>query len=489
MYSKTMFERHWEWPQALEIQSSWRLEKLFEIRVLQAKQGRAKPHKLHDGVKYALEGVMRRDLNMTRARFLSARVRGGGTLWSQCLGISRPPQTSFTPSSLLYRSEGVAEAVTMPAPVVIKAGVIAVSIVVAAGVAIYESPELRRMAEDFRRRIAIALHSLGDSISPQERENLFNRPEDAEGFLQSRGIDIRADEQGLDADEETRRRQREELMYWNAIAEEKRKESEKTASPRQTRSRGSSFDDFLKEDASGEKGTFVFNSGAEVQGAEAEGLKHRGVHGLRDLNYSAYTNPFADEHGIDENIAFENSLMDPEKDEVGTDIYSVSHNGREERETGATLSTPAEHIPNLVDVEYSGHQPEPALSSFSERELGPNEFMTAGQDDRHDAYSSIQAWAQTSDPSFYSPLPTTPAGPLSEPELISDGQLTPTDSASLAGSGEDIGEEARSTTSQEPGRYYDVMSDDEDMMTPASWTEVGSVVSESDAGAQPTPAR
>ena len=36
-------------------------------------------------------------------------------------------------------------------------------------------------------------------------------------------------------------------------------------------------------------------------------------------------------------------------------------------------------------------------------------------------------------------------------------------------------------------RYYDVMSDDEGtgMMTPASWTEVGSVVSESDTGAVP----
>ncbi|KAK6087385.1 hypothetical protein SCUP234_01543 [Seiridium cupressi] len=370
-------------------------------------------------------------------------------------------------------------------------GVIAVSVVVAAGIAIYESPELRRIAEDLRRRIAVALHSLGDSITPQERENLFNRPEDAEGFLLSRGIDVRqGDEQGVDADEETRRRQREELMYWNAIAESKRDQEKKDpekaeVEPRRTASRGSSFDDFLQRDATNEKGAFVFNSGTDVQGAENDGLRRRGD-GARGLNYSVYTNPFADEHGIDEHVALENSLVEPERDDLD-DIYSVSHNGREnrDRETTATLSAPPEHVPSpLVEIDTPFRQPVPAPSSTSERELGQDEYMTAGQEDRHDAYSSIQAWAQTSNTGFYSPLPVSPAGPMSEPELISEGQLTPTDSASLAGSGEDVGGEANSSTGEQ-SRYYDVLSDDEGIMTPASWTEVGSVISESDAGVHP----
>lgn len=371
----------------------------------------------------------------------------------------------------------------------LSAGVIAVGVVVAVGVAIYESPELRRIAEDLRQRIAVALHSLGDSISPQERENLYNRPEDAEGFLLSRGIDVRAGgEPGVDADEETRRRQREELLYWNAIADSKRdqekKDQEKMAEvePRRTASRGSSFDDFLKKDATNEKGAFIFNSGADVQGVEAEGLRRRGE-GVRGLNYSVLTNPFADEHGIDEHVALENSLMEPEKDEMD-DIYSVSqgHQDDRDRETSATLSSPPEHIPSdLIDVETPIRQPVAPPAAASVSELGPEEYMTAGQDDRHDAYSSIQAWAQASHSGFYSPLPVSPAGPLSEPELISEGQLTPTDSASLAGSGEDIGEEIHSVS----GRHDDVLSDDEGMLTPASWTEVGSVISESDGGAHP----
>ena len=113
-----------------------------------------------------------------------------------------------------------------------------------------------------------------------------------------------------------------------------------------------------------------------------------------------------------------------------------------------------------------------------ERELDEDEFMTAGQEDRADAYASIQAWAQGSSAGFYSPLPVSPAAPLSEPEMISNGDLTPTDSASLAGSGEDIGNDAASSKNGD----YDVMSEDSDgIATPNSWSEVGSTVSESES--------
>jgi hypothetical protein len=113
--------------------------------------------------------------------------------------------------------------------------------------------------------------------------------------------------------------------------------------------------------------------------------------------------------------------------------------------------------------------------------------MTAGQEDRDEAYASIQAWAQNTSTDFYSPLPVTPTAPMSEPEMISDdGMLTPTDSVSLVGSGEDVANDAQSSREGETGRYYDVMSESSGMATPASWSEVGSVISESDA---PVPVR
>ncbi|KAJ0117890.1 hypothetical protein J7T55_014340 [Diaporthe amygdali] len=396
----------------------------------------------------------------------------------------------------------------------ISAGVIAVSVAVAAAIAIYESPELQRMATDLRRRIAMALHSLGDGIGPESSngEPLFNRPEDAEGFLQSGEVD---------ADDDTRRRQREELLYWNAMKlsqelEKQTAENEKMKEREKLTHSGTTFDDFLREDESAnEKGTYVFNTGADVRNNE-DGLVRRrgGSEGVRGLNSSIYANPFADEHGIDYN-EMEDSQISPEKDEVFStdDIYTASPRPAV-NSLSRTLSPATESVPELIpakspfadELSSDSSKPETASTpreSVAELELAEGEYMTAGQSremeqDEHDAYASIQAWAeqqqqaqrqnQETSRDFYSPLPVTPAAPLSEMsdgEMVSEGQLTPTDSASVAGSGFDVANELASQNGS--SKYYDVLSEDEDgIPTPAhSWTEVGSVVSESEDGVRP----
>ncbi|KAI7781668.1 hypothetical protein SLS64_013075 [Diaporthe eres] len=395
----------------------------------------------------------------------------------------------------------------------ISAGVIAVSVAVAAAIAIYESPELQRMATDLRRRIAVALHSLGDNIGPENGngEPLFNRPEDAEGFLQSGDVD---------ADDETRKRQREELLYWNAMKlsqelEKQTAENEKIKEREKLSRSGTTFDDFLQEDqTANEKGTYVFNTGADVRNNEDGLVRRRGAsEGVRGLNSSIYANPFADENGIDYN-ELEDSQISPEKDEVLStdDIYTASPRPADSL-LSRTLSPAPESLPELVPAEpervviFDATQPQVASTpseSVAEAELGQDEYMTAGQDremqqDEHDAYASIQAWAeqqqqaqrqnQESSRDFYSPLPVTPAAPLSEMsdgEMVSEGQLTPTDSASVAGSGFDVANELASQNGS-ASKYYDVLSEDEDgIPTPAhSWTEVGSVVSESEDGVRP----
>ncbi|KAF7548581.1 hypothetical protein G7Z17_g6973 [Cylindrodendrum hubeiense] len=373
----------------------------------------------------------------------------------------------------------------MPHPLVATGAVVAVTVAVATAVAIYESPEVRRYADDVRRRVAFALHAMGDGINPAHREPRFNRPEDAEGFMESRrGVGA---EDGVDADEETRRRQREELLYWNSLRLEKEKEKEKEMEegagqerPALTngRRRGSSFDDFLRQDESAEQGAYVFNTGTDARGG-MEGLRHRGD-GSRGFS-SIYANPFADENHIEAQDLddMETSNISPTKDEI-SDIYSVTT-----RDDEKTPVTP-EPVPALVDIESTPARSESASTATVDRELGPDEFMTAGQEDRHEAYASIQAWAQNSSPDFYSPLPVTPTAPISEPEVISEGQLTPTDSVSLVGSADDVANDIQSSRDGETGRYYDVMSESSGMATPASWSEVGSVISESDA---PIPVR
>jgi len=63
---------------------------------------------------------------------------------------------------------------------------------------------------------------------------------------------------------------------------------------------------------------------------------------------------------------------------------------------------------------------------------------------------------------------------MSEAEFISEGHLTPTDSVSVV----DVGYDAASSR----GGDYDVLSDsDEGIATPGSWSEVGSVISESES--------
>lgn len=378
----------------------------------------------------------------------------------------------------------------MPVPLAAKAGVIAVSVAVAAAIAIYESPELQRMANDLRRRIAIALHAFGDSITPQERENLFNRPEDAEGFLRSRGLGPDSIP-GVVADAESLRRQREEMMYWNAMRESREMalQNEKRQRQRASTRSSSHFDDFLQQDENAEKGTFVFQTSLEPNPINNGTIRQRRSENPRGINsfYSNYTNPFSDEHGIENDIAFENSLMDPEKDEM-SDIYSATDVGAYPSsrtmspEQNPPVSIPLvpwtpEEAPKATQHENAplSSQPISQPEPVSEPELGPDEYMTAGQDDRGDVYGSIQEWAQgaSRDASFYSPLPASPA-PASEAGFITDGEMTPTDSVSLAGSGIDVADEAMSTKS------FDVMSDDSGMYTPTSWTDVESAAGESE---------
>ncbi|KAI0395879.1 hypothetical protein F5Y17DRAFT_169206 [Xylariaceae sp. FL0594] len=393
------------------------------------------------------------------------------------------------------------------------AGVIAVSVAVAAAIAIYESPELQRLASDLRRRIAIALHNFGDTISPEERANLFNRPEDAEAFLASRGLGRESAPPGVDADPESLRRQREELMYWNALREAKKEKERKEESEVSEKSEkkghraraSSSFDDFLRPDGS-EKGAFVFHQSGHEAHDNNEGLltRRRGTDGLRGLNHFIYTNPFADEHGIEDDIAFENSLMEPEKDEM-SDIYSATDLGAPEPywTIHAALQpevAPTESLPEYSETqETKVQEPETEAPStpqtlgrepeLSEYGMGPDEYMTAGQDtenEGHDAFNSIQAWAQSAshNASFYSPLPASTAAPsvADDIDIVSDASfMTPADTASVADSGVEVAAEE-----VESHRSFDVLSDEDEagVLTPTSWSDVESIVSESETGRQ-----
>ncbi|CAK7243631.1 MAG: hypothetical protein STHCBS139747_005157 [Sporothrix thermara] len=217
-------------------------------------------------------------------------------------------------------------------PVFVSAGVIAISVAVVAAIAVYENPELRRLADDFRRRIAVAAQSFHDDIfndgdreqrqdDETEREPVFNRPEDAEGFMMSTGRRSAGDP-GVVADEASRRRQREELMYWNSVRvarDRKIAEMNQTSAadhrPEHQQQHNTSFDHFMRQDDTADNGTYVINTGTDVARQSGSGsaasayndplngglVRRRRPEGVHDNVRAAavYSNPFGDEYGIE----------------------------------------------------------------------------------------------------------------------------------------------------------------------------------------------
>lgn len=416
-------------------------------------------------------------------------------------------------------------------PVFATAGIVVVSLAAAAAIAIYESPEVRQFAIQCRRRVAVAVRDLHAELNgnrpSRHQEPRFNRPEDAEGFMQSSAG--RSANNEMDADEESRKRQREELMYWNRIRLEKLEKDKASEKGRSSAERKGSrgFDDFLEEDhGADEKGAFIYNTGAEIPVTQSSGdatLRRRGA-GERGLERGLlYANPFADEfspemeNDTSNNIpvthtprALEMSAI-PVQATGTTDLYgatdvsrsstpTLAHTPTTEPEQLIDVSDPPISVPSIADeAEF-----ESAVASYTAHSA-TNPFTDPSQSqDRsaESAYESIAAWADSSSSAvhdngvgnvhsngsnsvadFYSPLPHSPRSASAassygfvradavddDEEENGEGMATPTDSMSIVG-----GEEASD---------HGVVSEDESgMMTPNSWSEVGSVSEDSDFG-------
>ncbi|OGM44497.1 acetyl-CoA C-acyltransferase [Aspergillus bombycis] len=100
----------------------------------------------------------------------------------------------------------------MPTPVA-KGIIITVSALVAAGIAVYESPQFREWVNTSRRKIAVALHNLGDEIHPRTSASPTRQ-------------DISMTEELGPEAEERRRIAREELQRRRSMLEEHRKRRE-----------------------------------------------------------------------------------------------------------------------------------------------------------------------------------------------------------------------------------------------------------------------
>ena len=341
--------------------------------------------------------------------------------------------------------------------------IIAASVLVAAGIAIYENPQVRQWVDQKRRKIAVALHSLGDDIQPR-------RPSESSD------------------DFEERKRRREELIRRNrnelirrareeGIAvdlDELAKIGTEDAARAETRSRANrskSFDDLVGDDG-------MLRQGATTTGTDTsnDGLRKRGVAGFAAgaAAAAAMTNPFADE-----NVLFDIGGDDDEAPSPNPFIYEEPT----ARSRSATLEavTPPIEAPAepsfsapLIDLSPESQSvylhPETQLPSpsapmqTSETEQGAQSFYSFASDSGdNDDFEEMSAGTLT---------------PRSERSGTTGVSVVPSNADDVAIMS-DADHDARSEVFSEGGftdaGYSDFeLGDRAGVMTPNSWTDVGS---------------
>jgi hypothetical protein len=302
---------------------------------------------------------------------------------------------------------------------------------------------VREWLDSSRRKIAVALHSLGDDINPPaspSRPDSSTRPDDSPEAA------------------ERRRRAREEILERGRILEERKRRERNGAST-------ASFDALVNEKGS-LKAEGATTTATETR-EEENSLRNRN-NGIQDLEKdAAFANPFADTNEID--ASSKSNLINVD------DAQPTPPSAHPSRETTATL--PTEQAPQTaLGLETISNDPSEQLVDLTPTSTASASSHDAASSNPHNQpsnYWSVNEWAETTSPSFYSDDSVVAAHNHNATGAALHGRPA---TASLAGSGEEVG--AESSVDGD----LDVMSDFAGISTPGTWTEVGSEVSEGDHG-------
>ncbi|KAF2732716.1 hypothetical protein EJ04DRAFT_303888 [Polyplosphaeria fusca] len=365
----------------------------------------------------------------------------------------------------------------MPAPLA-KGLIIAASVLVAAGIAIYESPQVRQWVDQSRRKIAVALHSLGDEIQPrrssegeQEFEERKRRREDLIRRNRNELIrKARAEGVAVDLDELAKVGEQVEMA-------ERRQRASTNGSYR-------SFDDMLNSE-----GRLKKDEDAQTQIATGHDTANKGARRRGVAAGATASNPFADEHQV---------LFDHDANKAPSPPPSyIEKPPTQSRESTATVDGKAMSSAPLIDL-----APEPATTPLQPENPQTASIPQSEADDAEPAAQSFYSDAEPAAQSFYSftsshshpqVLSIASNATDSDIENMSAGTLTPRSEASaftgasVVGShADDIAimsmqsdDDARSEAFSETGftdaGFSEVGSEAHlGVMTPSSWTDVGS---------------
>ncbi|KAI9851896.1 MAG: hypothetical protein M1838_002467 [Thelocarpon superellum] len=346
----------------------------------------------------------------------------------------------------------------MPVPLA-KGLIIAASILIAAGVAVYENPQVREWVDQSRRKLALALHNLGDEILPSSSTEEDEAA--ATDAARKRREDIMARNHEQLRREDSTVKKREPFPRPPHIEPEL---GQRTDSPGSSNG-STTFDDFLKRGGDG-----MYTLPNSQHEASLDGGLRRRLEGARGRNDAVPpSNPFTDDEEITSQTLFDRSLIGVEGDEL-----------QHSRESTATIPAEDASLQNL----------EPTHPSLSQTDL----LMPVRTEDNTPvdpatipAICSVSEASYSQHPVIELPQPNTDFfSPWNNP-TPSPGNRTPSphsvSAVSDMGSAVDVaGETSGDEGNATHGRDYDVISEFDGLSTPGTWTEVGSEVSEGDLG-------
>ena len=316
--------------------------------------------------------------------------------------------------------------------------IISISLILAAGFAVYENPHVRQWVDESRRKIAIALHSLGDEIGPSrsESEDASTREDDSPEAI------------------ERRRRARQEILERGRMMEEKRQAKGGNSK------RAKNFDDMVDDQGRLKIPDDVAKTTATDGNPQGENLTHRMTQRNGAAKGAAMANPFADETQMDFDpiqtpITVEPEIEQPHSSGTVMPDLPPGYTPREQPslalDTDAVSSHPSDFLVDLT--------PTTSRASNHSDDLS----VLAHEQPPQPTFYSVNEWAEHSTASFYSP-----------PESEAADRQTP-------GTAQAAPSEAGRRELAECFSDGDVVSELGDgMSTPESWTEVGSQVSENE---------
>lgn len=332
------------------------------------------------------------------------------------------------------------------------AGLIVLAVVVvAAGAAAYENPQVREWLNNSRRKIALALHSLGDEINPRVKHPRRDDPS------------MREDDN--EAAEERRRRARAEIMEKGRIMEERRqrrKSSNNIPSPT------GSFDTLVDKDGILKKADTVDDSHATTTAVEPDAAKEGLTNRRTDLSPAK-----ALHESVDAPISLR-QLSSPPRTQP-EDAFASEY----ERELRNTWNLP---LPHPSPPASSAHESESLLEFTPTSEFPDPGIVVPGSNTNNNRSLEHTEYFSMASNSSHT---LSEARPSSPPIVLPNSSL-PQPEPVIAASASSI---ADSIDHVHPSDFEGSISDDgvlsefgDGIRTPGSaWTDVGSVVS-SDPG-------